>query len=372
MSLYPRRRRMIDAEQIHSLFMSGIVGVVAWAPSGEIHDANDGFLEMFGRTRAELDRGTLDWAEISGSASASHEASVLVDAQGPIDREYRHRAGSPVHVRIRSTCFLEDPRDRLSVVVDISAQKRVEAERDAILDRERSARAEAERAVQLREEILAVVSHDLRNPLSTIALAIPLLQRTTDLAQVRTQACVLQRAVDRMNRLIQDLLDVSRIASGGLEVDPVPVAIAPVLSELCTLLGPQALQKGQRLECEIPDAGLVVLADASRIMQVLANLVVNAIKFTAENGRIRIHTRVASDRVVVSVEDSGRGIDAEDLPHVFDRFWQSRRARRGGVGLGLPIAKGIVEAHGGTIWAQSSPGAGTTFSFTLPRVAAEH
>ena len=367
----PTKAAMLDTDRLRRLFDSGIVGVVSWDITGAIDDANDEFLDIFGYTREDLETGRLDWDVLQPAESMPLRAATGTRAlergtAGPIDSEYRRKDGTPVFVRLRSTGVDDDPTKVLSVVVDISAQKRAEAQRDALLACERRARAEAEAAVRAREEILAIVSHDLRNPLNSISLSATVLESALHDAKVTPQVGIIIRAVARMSRLIQDLLDVSRITSGRLEVNPTPIELATLFEDVRMLLQPQLLQKDQHFECETPEAPAVVAVDPHRVAQVLANLVGNATKFTPEGGRIRLGARRVDGEMLVSVSDTGQGIDAQDLPNIFDRFWQAPRVRRGGVGLGLRIAKGIVDAHGGRLWAESSPGVGTTFFFTLP------
>jgi signal transduction histidine kinase len=174
-----------------------------------------------------------------------------------------------------------------------------------------------------------------------------------------------------MDRLIQDLLDVTRVETGRLVIEPEPVAVDALLDDALETLRPLLDEAGLTL-AEDYAAGLPkVNADRQRVAQVLSNLVGNAIKATMRGGRVTIRARGSAEGVQVEVEDSGGGIAAEQLSHIFDRFWQSERSsiRTRGAGLGLPIAKGIVEAHGGRMWVTSTPGVGTTVYFTLPPVA---
>jgi PAS domain S-box-containing protein len=361
---------MFEGDRLRRFFDSGVVGLVWWDVDGAIVDANDKFLEMFGYTHEDLETGGLHWTMLTRGASIPTGAAAATRVHQSVetsaeDGEYQRKDGTRLFVRLRSTTFDDDTTKVLSVAVDISDQKRAEAERDALLECERHARAEAEAAVSAREEILAIVSHDLRNPLNSISISASVLE-TAGNGSPLPQVGIIHRAVGRMSRLIQDLLDVGQITSGRLEVQPTAIALATLFEEIHIVLQPQLLRKNLHFAYESPDATLVVLADGHRIMQVLSNLIGNAIKFTPEGGRVSLSARRDGDHVLVEVSDSGQGIDQQDLPNIFDRFWQARRVRRGGVGLGLPIAKGIVDAHGGQIRVQSSPGVGTTFSFTLP------
>ena len=227
-----------------------------------------------------------------------------------------------------------------------------------------------QRAAQARDDVLAIVSHDLRNPLHTIVLSASYLEEVfvadlPDAALQQTQ--IIKRAVDRANGLIRDLLDVSSIEAGGFSVEMAPVSPETILSDAYEAMSPTASAAQVNLSChadeELPD----VMADRERLQQVFSNLIGNAIKFTAAGGFIEV-TAVTSGPFGVrfAVRDTGPGISDDHLPHIFDRFWQARNSTRTGAGLGLAIAKGIVEAHDGTIYAASEIGSGTEIGFDLP------
>jgi signal transduction histidine kinase len=227
--------------------------------------------------------------------------------------------------------------------------------------------AEAEQAILAREEILSVVSHDLRNPLSTISMSASLMLEMPLAEEQRVrQLNMIRRAGERMNRLIQDLLNAAQIEAGRLSIETRPTDVASLMAETAETLGPVATERLCRLEADIERNLPNALADPARILQVLANLVGNAIKFTPAGGRIVVGAKRVRDKVLCSVGDSGPGIPEEQLPYIFDRFWQAKRTDRRGIGLGLAIAKGIIEAHGQTVWAVSTVGVGSTFYFTLP------
>jgi signal transduction histidine kinase len=182
----------------------------------------------------------------------------------------------------------------------------------------------------------------------------------------RKQLDIMRRAAERMNRLIQDLLDVRRIETGRLVVEPRAAGVNALVEEAVEMLRPLATAASLDLTSEVPADLPPVLADGGRILQVLSNLVGNAIKFTPAGGRITLSASRVDDEVRFSIADSGPGIAADQLPHVFGQFWQGNHADRRGVGLGLAIAKGIVEAHRGRIWVESQLGEGSRFYFTLP------
>jgi len=230
---------------------------------------------------------------------------------------------------------------------------------------------EAERATHVRDDVLAVVSHDLRNPLNLVFTSSSfLLDIAGDLPPThREQLGMIKRAAGQMNRLIQDLLEVSSVEAGHFPMEVRAEPVEPLVREACALLEHAAAQKSIHLTCQFDEDAPVVHADRERILQVFGNLVGNAVKFTPDGGEVRITAERVDGMVRFSVADTGAGIAEDELSHVFDRFWQARRSRDGGAGLGLAIAQGIVKAHGGEMWAESELGRGSTFSFTLPAEA---
>lgn len=234
-------------------------------------------------------------------------------------------------------------------------------------DSERLARQTAEAAARAREDVLAVVAHDLRNPLNLVTMTTQLITDVDPPAENRRRLLdVMQRAAGRMNRLIGDLLDVARMDAGRFTLVTRNVPVRAILDSTLEMFEHAASDKGVSLSAELGQQDLYAHADPERVVQVLGNLVGNALKFVERGGSVRIRCQPRDTDVMFVVRDSGPGISPAQLERLFDRFWQARRDDRRGVGLGLTIARGIVEAHGGTIWVESSPGAGSTFMFTLP------
>jgi signal transduction histidine kinase len=198
-------------------------------------------------------------------------------------------------------------------------------------------------------------------------LAGAILRDTTDASEdVRSNLALIRTASEQMETLISDLLDVTRLEAGRLAVHLEPVESNILVMHAIATLAPIADEKGIDLKIKLDKNAGEVLADADRIQQVLSNLIGNALKFTPAAGLVTVSTRALEDRVEFCVEDNGPGIPEAQLPHIFERYWQSRRTERHGAGLGLPISKGIIAAHHGTIHAESESGVGTKLYFTLP------
>ena len=300
---------------------------------------------------------------------------AAVEGRGLYDVEYRTVSsdGRERWIRAKGRVYRDakgEPTRFDGVTLDISGQKQLEVEREALLAAERHARLEAERASRMKDEFLATLSHELRTPLSAILGWTHLLGRPhTAAVDVAKAAATIERNARAQARLIEELLDVSRITSGNLHLDIQPVRIAAVFETVVSSLKPAADARSIRLRQHPDDAG-EVLADASRLQQIVWNLVSNAIKFTSPGGLVTLCARRSESEVVLTVSDDGVGITAEFLPHVFERFRQaeSNEARtHGGLGLGLAIVRQLVELHGGKVEAASAGvGRGATFSVRLP------
>jgi signal transduction histidine kinase len=234
--------------------------------------------------------------------------------------------------------------------------------------RERSQALEESRAaVGVRETILAVVSHDLRTPLSAIMHTVRLLGRAPSDERTQGRLDVIDRASKRMNRMISDLLDFASIDAGRVSMDLRPHEVRDLVAETIEEGRSHAARKGIQLDVRIPSSLPAVVCDGQRIVQVLANLVGNAVKFTPHGGRVEVRAADENDALVLSVEDTGPGIPEDELPRIFEPFYRSRQAVEEGKGLGLTIAKRIVELHGGTLRAENRPGGGSRFMVALPR-----
>jgi signal transduction histidine kinase len=234
--------------------------------------------------------------------------------------------------------------------------------------REEEAVQDAKRAVAGREEILAVVSHDLRNPLGAILMSASVIQKRLSPAEegVRPRLETIQRAAEGMRHLIEDVLEAARIDGKTLELEREPCDAGEVLRAAAELFELRAERKSMTLVLEPPAPRLAVWADRQRLLRVLSNLLGNAVKFTPDGGEIVIRAERSGDLARFTVRDTGPGISPEQIAHLFERNWQARRSGTDGLGLGLYIARSLVERHGGKIWVDSRLGDGSTFAFTVP------
>lgn len=313
-------------------------------------------------------------------------------AKRPVFGALQLEAVSPIDVA--DLAFVNAMANQLAVALDrdrarrhdISRREDAEAQRtaaeatgerfEALARENRRLFEEAQQAIRVREQVLAVVSHDLRNPIGSILLATATLARTATpedrrpgVAQAVTR---IERAAHRSKRLIEDLLDFASIEAGRLSIKRATHNPASILHETMANFEAIAQAGGLHLMAEVEPGIPKVLCDRDRILQVFSNLVSNATKVTAPGGSIRLRVESRGDEVVFSVLDTGPGIQGGDAAHLFDRYWRSDEANYKGSGLGLAICRGIVNAHGGQIWAESEPGHGAMFFFTLPKEDAAH
>ncbi len=266
---------------------------------------------------------------------------------------------------------LSDSEAWLATVIDVTERLKIEEERERSLEREKAARSSAELANRIKDDFLATLSHELRTPLSSILGWGQLLAlgKCTPV-EIAAGAEVIQRNAKIQSQLIADLLDVSRIAAGKMQLDLELLHPGEVVTAALESVNAAAIAKDIEIVCNFePDTGLA-LADPARLQQVIWNLITNAVKFTPRNGRIELSIRQAGDQIEIEVSDTGQGISPDFLPFIFDRFRQedSRAARsHGGLGLGLAIVRQLIELHGGNVSATSEGlGRGATFLVTLP------
>lgn len=235
-------------------------------------------------------------------------------------------------------------------------------------DAQRRERQTAEAAARAREEALAVVVHDLRQPLNAVTMAADLLRGgEVDDDQRADLLRRSQRAVSRMNALVADLLDSARIEAGRFSIEPAPLHVPDLLEEAAEGARADAHSEGVRVDVVVDACDETIMADRQRLLQALGNLLANAVTASPDGGTIRLRAEVDDDGITMRVEDEGPGIEGEAREHLFDPYWSQRESRDSGTGLGLPIARGVVEAHDGRIWLDSESEDGATICFMLPR-----
>lgn len=301
--------------------------------------------------------------------------AVLLEARERADDRLEQPAASVVIAQERA---VEDETVRAERARADEQLRREREELGRLLPLEREAtdrhllteRARSDESLSQRDDFLGIVSHDLRNLLSGIVMTSTLLAEraatSDDGVQAVAAAHRIQHYAARMNRLIGDLVDVASIEAGKLSIAPTRGDACALVDEAVGMFETLAHSKGLSLASRMGHRPLPATFDHDRMIQVLANLITNAIKFTAAGGTIVVEAGSANGGTQISVRDSGIGIPSDKLDAVFERFWQGGKSDRRGVGLGLYIARCIVQAHGGTIRVESVPGAGTTMSFTLP------
>ena len=312
-------------------------------------------------------------------SNVSEQVDAALRHDGPRRFDVEHRVvrtdGKVRWLRVRGRSLFEESAERatrcVGTFLDVTEQKEAEHEREQLLAAEKAARADAEHAGRMKDEFLATLSHELRTPLNAILGWSQILAGPTTTPEEWTAGLeVIARNARSQSQIIDDLLDMSRIISGKVRLEVAPVDLATVVVTAIDTIRPTAAAKGVALNVAMDhDCGLIN-GDASRLQQVLWNLLVNAVKFTPAGGEVRLTTRCLPDGVKLEVTDTGEGISPAFLPHVFERFRQSDASttrRHGGLGLGLAIVKQLSELHGGTVAAFSAgPGQGTTFTVTLP------
>ena len=338
-------------------------------------EVNETFCRMSGYTREEAVGRTTPELGLWVRDSDREEEVAIVSERGQVrDREYRFRLKDGTErLGLLSAERIEIGGEpcALTVIQDITEQKRAEAERDQTLEREKALRAKAEEASRLKDEFLATVSHELRTPLTSILGWAHMLRTGQFSGGDSTKALeTIERNARAQSQLIDDLLDVSRIVTGKLRLDVRVVDPNSFIEAAIEAVRPAAEAKAIRVQ-KIMDTGVVsVSGDPVRLQQVVWNLLSNAIKFTPKGGRVQIRLERVNSHIEIAVSDTGAGITPEFLPHVFDRFRQAdgtTTRQQGGMGLGLAIVRHLVELHGGTVRAESpGEGQGSTFTVMLP------
>jgi PAS domain S-box-containing protein len=368
--LEERLQLFIDNVRDYAIFLTDADGrIVSW---------NAGVERLLGYSESEFvgqPLAVIYAPEDLESGIAVREITLAATSRRSEDERWHIRKdGSRFWASGVLTALLDDAgrlRGFAKIMRDITERKLAEEERKQLLQREQQARQEAEAAARVRDQFLATVSHELRTPLNAILGWARLLEEQEfDAEQARHALETISRNAQLQSKLIDDLLDVSRILAGTLALDQRPVDLLPIVQASVDSLSPEARAKHIQIECRIHPLEVAVAGDSKRLHQVLWNLLSNAIKFTRENGRISIEMHQDDVKVFLKVSDTGLGIRADFLPHVFDPFRQSDMSIQrvhGGLGLGLAIVRHLVEQHGGAVYADSEgEGKGSTFTVELP------
>jgi PAS domain S-box-containing protein len=374
--LHGSERGLLQSEaRWRSFVESNVIGVVI-CRLDHIVEANDTFLRMIGYTEQDLTNPGISWRAITapGSLERSEAANLELRRRGniaPFEKEYIRKDGTRVWAMVGAASIAETDDRWMSFVMDISDRKHAALEREAAYQREHRARTQAEEATRLKDEFLANLSHELRTPMNAIIGWTHLL-KTGRLDEAQRQRAMesIDRGARSQAKLIEDLLDVSRIVSGKLSLTMTPVDLRAVLGAVLDSQRPAAQAKNLRLELNASAADCVVVGDIGRLQQVFLNILSNAVKFTPTGGQVSVAMECAEDRARVTIADTGEGIAPEFLPFVFDRFRQAdgtSTRNHMGLGLGLAIVKHVVEMHGGGVVAASGgAGQGAKFTITLP------
>ncbi|MCP9496305.1 MAG: PAS domain S-box protein [Pyrinomonadaceae bacterium MAG19_C2-C3] len=386
-SLHSSRRRVEEAarslqeseDRYRRIVETAGEGIWMIDAEGRTSFVNLRMAEMLGYARDEMiGKSSFDhiFDEDKAEAVRRFENKKHGDSE-PSDFRFRRKDGTEIWVHVSTSSIFDDDGTLLGVLgmfTDITERRRAEMERAGLLTTAQEARTEAERANRLKDEFLATVSHELRTPLASMLMWTRMLASGNLDAETTAQAhATLIGNVKLLSQLIEDLLDVSRIVSGKLRTTARPIPLIPVLEAAIEVVRPAAEAKNIKLETAFDLTLCEALADANRLQQVFWNLLSNAVKFTASGGSVAVKLEYIDSHARVSVSDTGVGICAEFLPHIFERFYQIEEGgSRRGLGLGLAIVRHIVEIHGGNIEAESEgEGRGATFTVRLPLIVDE-
>lgn len=357
-------RWLASEARFQRLLDSNIIGIGLTHASGQVLQANDEYLRLLGHTHGELEAGQVWWSRLTPAEylPLDREAIAQADRRGacaPYEKEYRrHIDDVRVPVQIAFTTLLDQPEHYIAYVIDLTARKRVEEE--------------LRRSNRRKDEFLATLSHELRNPLAPMANALHILRKTCpagDDPLVQGSLQIMDRQVRHMSRLVDDLLDMARITSGKVELRLEELELGPIVQGALQATRPLMDRRAHRVQVEL-GRPIRLKADGVRVEQMLTNLLSNAGKYTQEGGLIEVRVRLAGGQAVIRVADNGIGIAPEMLPLIFEPFAQADSARgyaEGGLGIGLALVRRFAQMHGGSIAVHSAGrGAGSQFTLTLP------
>lgn len=353
----------LSAAKLKRLLESNIIGI-AFADTDRVIEANEAFLRMLGYDASEMSGGALDWRMLTppewNDADESARAMLFASGSCPAYRkEFLRKDGTRMPALV-GAALLEGSSKYVCFVQDLTDVTRAE---DQLREADRR-----------KDEFLATLAHELRNPMAPIRTAVEILRRTDDAARRGKMLEMMDRQVRHMVRLIDDLLDVSRISRGKLQLQLQPLDLIPCIEHAIEASHGAIHKRGQRLEVSLPPAPVPVQGDPVRLTQIVSNLLLNASKYSGDGTPITLSVEVRGRVVVILVQDRGIGLEPDDLRSIFQLFAQvapRSTARDGGLGIGLHLVKQLVEMHGGTVGAHSEgAGKGSTFEVWLPLDAA--
>jgi hypothetical protein len=361
------------------LVESNMFGVAFGDFTGRFHYANDYFIKMVGYSREEIETGQVRWMDITPAEflPLDERAGVELRTKGvamQFEKEYIRKDGTRVPILIGSALLnapYSQSQEVITFYVDLTTQRQVQAELARSLAAEQAARADAETANRIKDEFLAVLSHELRSPLNPILGWTKLLQSQTYTPEETAQAlATIERNAKLQAQLIEDLLDVSRILRGKMALTICPVNLVTTIEAALETVRLAAEAKNIQIDTNLDQSIGRVSGDAARLQQIIWNLLTNAVKFTPQGGRVEVSLMQVDSLAQIQVRDTGKGINPDFLPYVFDYFRQEDGAitrKFGGLGLGLAIVRHLTEQHGGTISVESAgENQGATFTVYFP------
>ncbi len=330
--------------RFRNIFESNMLGIMFWETNGKIVDANTRFLEIIGYSREDLQAGLIRWNELTPEEWQEVDREVIEQIRNnrvcyPFEKEYIRKDGSRVPIVLGASLLENSEKKGVSFILDITKRKRIEKERAQLLISEQEAREQAEAANRAKDDFVAMVSHDLRSPLNAVLGWSQILHQNGEDETIRNRAVeIIERNAKAQDALIEDLLDVSRIVQGKLELQISSVNLQSVVSRAIDSAYPTAIAKNIHLKSELDSMIENTVGDANRLQQVLANLLSNAVKFTPEFGYIKVCLQEIENTAQITVSDTGKGISSELLPYIFERFRQGNDTQTKQKGLGLGLA----------------------------------
>jgi len=373
-------RLRAEQERLRRVVQADTVGIAFFDATGRITDSNNTFLRMVGYTQDELKNGQVRWDRLTPPEwiPRTLEAIEAFKSEGrftPYEQQYFRKDGSRWWGLFTGS-RIDEANNGVFYVIDVSDSKQVEAERASLLEREQAARRQTEAALRMRDEFFAAISHELRTPLSAILIWSKMLREKAMGAdpvgpeQLREGLEAIEKSAGAQKQLVDDLLDTASITAGKLRLEVRDTDLAPLVREAVDSIAPTAEAKGISIDADIGADVPTVSIDPNRLLQVIWNLLTNAVKFTPSGGRITVAVSRHAREIAIEVTDTGRGIAPDFLPHIFTPFRQAEPvATRSydGLGLGLAISRQLVELHGGSIQAKSEgAGRGAVFTVLLP------